>query len=78
MSTDTALDPTSPAPAETPRPNYLNVAHGVTSWLLTKDHKRIALLYLVPVSLAFVLGSVFMVIVRLSLLVPNGTLVKIR
>ena len=27
--------------------NYLNNGHGLASWLLTKDHKRIALLYLV-------------------------------
>ena len=26
--------------------NYLNNGHGLASWLLTKDHKRIALLYL--------------------------------
>ena len=29
-----------------PQVNYFNVAYGVKSWLLTKDHKRIALLYL--------------------------------
>ena len=27
-----------------PRVNYLNVAYGVKSWLLTTDHKRIACL----------------------------------
>ena len=26
--------------------NYLNVSHTISSWLLTGDHKRIALLYL--------------------------------
>ena len=26
--------------------NYLNVEHGWRSWLLTTDHKRIAILYL--------------------------------
>ena len=31
-----------------PLTNYLNVAYGVKSWLLTSDHKRIALLYLDP------------------------------
>ena len=28
------------------RPNYLNQEHGMRSWLLTTDHKRIGLLYL--------------------------------
>ena len=30
--------------------NYLNVSYGVKSWLLTIDHKRIALLYLVSIT----------------------------
>ena len=33
--------------------NYLNVEHGVRSWLLTVDHKRIALLYLVSITIFF-------------------------
>ena len=37
--------------------NYLNVAYGVTSWLLTNDHKRIAILYLVSVTVMFFLGG---------------------
>ena len=32
--------------------NYLNVRTTVASWLLTKDHKRIGLLYMVVVTLA--------------------------
>ena len=31
--------------------NYINVNYGVRSWLLTRDHKRIALLYLAAVTL---------------------------
>ena len=34
-------------------------AHGVASWLLTKDHKRIGIMYLVVVTLAFILGGIF-------------------
>ena len=30
--------------------NYLNNGHALKSWLLTKDHKRIALLYLVSIT----------------------------
>ena len=61
---------------EVPRANYLNASHGITSWLLTKDHKRIAILYLIPLTLMFVLGSAFMVVVRLNLLVPDGHFVS--
>ena len=42
-----------------PKKNYLNADYGVLSWLLTKDHKRIAILYLVSVTLMFALGGLF-------------------
>ena len=42
-----------------PRVDYLNVRHSVASWLLTKDHKRIGIMYLIVVSIAFFLGGVF-------------------
>ena len=54
--------------------NYLNVSYGVRSWLLTVDHKRIALLYLFSVTLMFLLGTVFAALVRLELLTPAGDL----
>jgi cytochrome c oxidase subunit I len=62
------------APAEPPK-NYFNASYSVTSWLLTTDHKRIALLYLVPVTLAFFLGGLAITINRLNLMTPEGTLV---
>ena len=37
--------------------NYLNATHGAASWFLTKDHKRIALLYLASISAFFFLGG---------------------
>jgi cytochrome c oxidase subunit 1 len=58
------------------RRHYLNVDYGVRSWLLTIDHKRIALLYLVSVTVAFVLGGLFAVGIRLELLSPRGDLVQ--
>ena len=30
--------------------NYLNNGYGLKSWLFTKDHKRIAMLYLVSIT----------------------------
>src|SRR5260221_1354867 len=54
--------------------NYLNEDYGFLSWLLTKDHKRIAILYLFSVTLMFVLGGFFAVVMRLELLTPEGDL----
>src|SRR6267142_3640417 len=63
-------------PVESPRVNYLNATHGVKSWLLTKDHKRIALLYLASVSMFFFLGGIYAMFIRLELLTPQGDLVQ--
>jgi cytochrome c oxidase subunit 1 len=60
-------------PVET-REHYLNVDYGVKSWLLTTDHKRIALLYLVSITLFFFVGGFFAVLIRLELLTPQGDL----
>jgi cytochrome c oxidase subunit 1 len=68
------LPPPSPSP-EAPRETYLNVAYGLVSWLLTKDHKRIAILYLLTVTLMFFIGGVAITIVRLNLMTPDGALV---
>ncbi len=35
------------------RVNYLNANYGFRSWLLTTDHKRIALLYLMSITVHF-------------------------
>ena len=75
MSIQTADEPAVPAPAETARKTYLNASYGIASWLLTKDHKRIALLYLVPVTLMFFLGGLAISINRLNLMTPEGALV---
>ncbi len=56
--------------------NYLNVAHTVKSWLLTTDHKRIAILYLITITLFFLIGGLFAVMIRLELATPAGDLVE--
>src|SRR5439155_3775254 len=58
------------------REHYLNCSYGVRSWLLTKDHKRIALLFLLSITLFFFLGGAFAVLIRLELLTPQGDLVE--
>jgi len=55
--------------------DYLNVAYGVRSWLLTTDHKRIGLLYMVSLTLMFFVGGFMAVLMRLELLTPAGDLV---
>jgi cytochrome c oxidase subunit 1 len=58
------------------RVNYLNVDHGVKSWLLTKDHKRIAILYLISISFFFLIGGLMAVAIRVELATPAGDLVE--
>src|SRR6266849_271082 len=68
---------TTPLPGnKLPREHYLNANYGVRSWLLTTDHKRIALLYLGSITVMFVLGGIFAGLIRLELLTPAGDLVE--
>src|SRR6187401_1921684 len=56
--------------------NYLNATHGAASWFFTRDHKRIALLYLFSVSAFFLMGGIFATLIRLELLTPAGDFVS--
>ena len=75
MSSAVAVPPRSEHPIE-PRVHYLNAQYGVKSWLLTRDHKRIALLYLASITFFFFLGGLFALLIRLELLTPAGDLVQ--
>ena len=57
-----------------PELNYLTNGFSVKSWLLTKDHKRIAILYLLSVSVFFLAGGVYASLIRLELLTPASDL----
>src|ERR1700686_1792455 len=59
-----------------PPRHYLNDGYGIRSWLLTRDHKRIALLYLAAVTFFFFVGGSFAVVIRLDLATPAGDLVS--
>lgn len=61
-------------PPEVEEENYLNAEYGVRSWLLTRDHKRIGLLYLFTLTGMFVLGGLAALGIRLELLTPIGDL----
>ncbi len=58
----------------TERKNYLNAEYGIRSWLFTTDHKRIALLYLISITVFFFIGGFFALLIRLELLTPAGDL----
>lgn len=58
------------------RVNYLNAEYGLKSWLLTRDHKRIALLYLGSISFFFIIGGIYAMLIRLELLTPQGDLLQ--
>jgi len=57
-----------------PAINYLNHDRGIRSWLLTLDHKRIALMYLALTSVALVLGGFFAMALRFEHLTPGPTI----
>jgi cytochrome c oxidase subunit 1 len=54
--------------------SYLDAPYGVAAWLLTKDHKRIAMLYLISITIFFAVGGAFAAGIRLELLTPKGDL----
>ena len=72
MSTIVSLPDQSTATL--PKRSYLNAEQGLLSWLLTGDHKRIAMLYLVSITFFFFLGGFFAGMIRLELLTPVGDL----
>ena len=56
--------------------DYINAESGIVSWLTTVDHKRIGLMYLVSVLVAFALGGFFALALRLELLSPKHTIMS--
>jgi cytochrome c oxidase subunit 1 len=58
-----------------PDENYLTAKTGIGSWLVTLDHKRIGLMYLTMVCLAFLAGGIFALLIRLELFTRGKTIV---
>ena len=67
MSSNTAAMPNS---------HYLNNGTTLKSWLLTRDHKRIALMYIAAITFFFGIGGMFAGLIRLELLTPAGDLLS--
>jgi cytochrome c oxidase subunit 1 len=72
------MSSTSAATADlplSPEPSYLGDGTTVASWLATTDHKRIAILYAVTITIFFFLGGIAISIVRLELFTPEADVV---
>src|SRR2546423_8032332 len=70
------LTPRAREPRPETRVDYLNASFGWRSWLFTTDHKRIALLYLIVITIMFFVGGAYAVLIRLHLITPGGALVE--
>jgi cytochrome c oxidase subunit 1 len=57
-------------------PSYLDAQHTISSWLLTGDHKRIAIMYLITISIFFFIGSIAAGLIRAQLVLPANSLLE--
>lgn len=56
--------------------NYLNASHGPASWLLTTDHKRIGVLFLLAILFFFALATISAAFMRMELITPQSDLLR--
>jgi cytochrome c oxidase subunit 1 len=60
-------------PEEEPKHiHYLINDYSIKSWILTQDHKRIAMMYLATITVFFLLGGLFAMLFRMELMTPNA------
>ncbi len=59
-----------------PQVNYLTEPRGLKSWLLTRDHKRIGVMYLASIMFFFFVGGLMAMLLRVELLSPVRDLVS--
>ncbi|MFC0410679.1 cytochrome c oxidase subunit I [Roseomonas elaeocarpi] len=72
---DQAGTPAAFSPPARPA-SYLTAEQGIASWLLTTDHKRIALLYALALTVFFFIGGAGAVAIRLELFTPAQDLMS--
>jgi cytochrome c oxidase subunit 1 len=63
-------------PSLHPAPSYLDDGYSIRSWLLTTDHKRIAILYMGSITIFFLIGGIAATLIRFNLAFPEGDLFK--
>ena len=61
-----------------PHESYLSAGWNWRSWLLTLDHKRIGILYVISITLLFGIGGAAAAMIRLDLLTPHSQLVSVE
>ena len=62
--------------AATARRTYLDAGFSLWSWLSSVDHKRIAILYAVSITVFFFVGGAAATLIRMELITPAGDLVS--
>jgi cytochrome c oxidase subunit 1 len=79
----TTIFPSAPLRAQPPATSvasrslgYLDAGHTLRSWLLTTDHKRIGILYMLSITGFFMVGGLAALIMRLELLTPAADMVS--
>lgn len=56
--------------------DYLHAERSIRSWLLTTDHKRVGILYMISITFLFFIGGTAATLMRLELATPMGDLVS--
>src|SRR5689334_18358520 len=74
MSSSTIVSLPDQSLARIPRMNFISKEKGLLSWLLTGDHKRIAMLYLASITFFYFIGGALAGLIRLELLTPQSDL----
>ncbi len=72
MSVSVTAEELAGAPAS--GDDYISAKRGIGSWLITLDHKRIGVMYLISVLTFFGVGGLLALLVRLELLTPGRTI----
>jgi cytochrome c oxidase subunit 1 len=64
-----------PLETQVEEPNYLTDT-SIRSWLLTTDHKRIGVLYLLTISFFFMIGGILAALIRVEHTSPSGLMLE--
>ena len=62
--------------SDAPNINYLIATRGIKNWIVTLDHKRIGMMYLIGILISLLVGGAFALIVRAELFIPGKQFVQ--